>query len=424
MSDMSFRLDDEIQYSINIKVIGVGGGGGNAINTMAEAGIQGVELIAMNTDSQILKNNRATYKLQLGDKLTKGLGAGGDPERGRKAAEESRDEIAAALKGANMCFITAGMGGGTGTGAAPVVAEVAKEQGILTVAIVTKPFSFEGRRKMRTAEAGIAELRKHVDSIVIVPNDRLKLLELDEPLTLKNAFKQADNVLRQGVQCISDVINVPGLVNLDFADVESVMRNMGYAHMGVGRASGKDKAKAAASMAINSPLLETSIDGAKGIILNIVAPTDIDLSDVELAATMFTEAADSEANVIWGVAFSDALEDELQITVIATGFDDPVEIKPAEPAKAQPAVEEVPVDQKPQITAPVPAQETAPVVDTKPAQEKENETVVEQKTEGRWPFSHDDEIFLEDINRILNKGKTGTVRKPEDFGDWSGNGNN
>ena len=308
---MNFILDDEIQYEINIKVVGVGGGGGNAINRMADSGIQGVELIAMNTDSQILKYSRATYKLQLGDKLTRGLGAGGDPEKGRRAAEESKEEISAALKGANMVFVTAGMGGGTGTGAAPIVAEVAKEQGILTVAIVTKPFSFEGRRKMRVAEQGIAELRKHVDSIIVIPNDRLKLLETDEPITLANAFDMADNILRQGVQCISDVINVPGIINLDFADVESVMRNMGYAHMGVGRGSGKDKARIAATAAIDSPLLETKIDGAKGIILNIIASADIDLNDVELAANMFKEAADSEANIIWGVAFSDEMDDEM-----------------------------------------------------------------------------------------------------------------
>ena len=336
---MNFILDDEIQYEINIKVVGVGGGGGNAINRMADSGIQGVELISMNTDSQILKYSRATYKLQLGDKLTRGLGAGGDPEKGRRAAEESKEEIAAALKGANMVFVTAGMGGGTGTGAAPIVAEVAKEQGILTVAIVTKPFSFEGRRKMRVAEQGIAELRKHVDSIVVIPNDRLKLLETDEPITLKNAFDMADNTLRQGVQCISDVINVPGIINLDFADVESVMRNMGYAHMGVGRGQGKDKARVAATMAIESPLLETKIDGAKGIILNIIASADIDLNDVELAANMFKEAADSEANIIWGVAFSDDMDDEMSITAIATGFDEMLDVKPApvNPVAPQPA---------------------------------------------------------------------------------------
>ena len=358
---MNFILDDEIQYEINIKVVGVGGGGGNAINRMAESGIQGVELIAMNTDSQILKYSRATYKLQLGDKLTRGLGAGGDPEKGRRAAEESKEEIAAALKGANMVFVTAGMGGGTGTGAAPIVAEVAKEQGILTVAIVTKPFSFEGRRKMRVAEQGIAELRKHVDSIVVIPNDRLKLLETDEPITLMNAFDKADNILRQGVQCISDVINVPGIINLDFADVESVMRNMGYAHMGVGRGSGKDKARVAATAAIDSPLLETKIDGAKGIILNIIASADIDLNDVELAANMFKEAADSEANIIWGVAFSDTMDDEMSITAIATGFDEMLSQNPAPPVVSAPQKEEKPAAEevKPE-TAPV-EEKSAPV---------------------------------------------------------------
>ncbi|MBQ8995948.1 MAG: cell division protein FtsZ [Oscillospiraceae bacterium] len=342
-----------MQYEINIKVVGVGGGGGNAINRMADSGIQGVELISMNTDSQILKYSRATYKLQLGDKLTRGLGAGGDPEKGRRAAEESKEEIAAALKGANMVFVTAGMGGGTGTGAAPIVAEVAKEQGILTVAIVTKPFSFEGRRKMRVAEQGIAELRKHVDSIVVIPNDRLKLLETDEPITLANAFNMADNTLRQGVQCISDVINVPGIINLDFADVESVMRNMGYAHMGVGRGQGKDKARVAATSAIESPLLETKIDGAKGIILNIIASADIDLNDVELAANMFKEAADSEANIIWGVAFSDTMEDEMSITAIATGFDEML----SQPAP-QPVVAASPKESSPEV-APAPAPQPA-----------------------------------------------------------------
>ena len=386
---MNFILDDEIQYEINIKVVGVGGGGGNAINRMADSGIQGVELISMNTDSQILKYSRATYKLQLGDKLTRGLGAGGDPEKGRRAAEESKEEIAAALKGANMVFVTAGMGGGTGTGAAPIVAEVAKEQGILTVAIVTKPFSFEGRRKMRVAEQGIAELRKHVDSIVVIPNDRLKLLETDEPITLKNAFDMADNTLRQGVQCISDVINVPGIINLDFADVESVMRNMGYAHMGVGRGQGKDKARVAATMAIESPLLETKIDGAKGIILNIIASADIDLNDVELAANMFKEAADSEANIIWGVAFSDDMDDEMSITAIATGFDEMLDVKPApvNPVAPQPAAA---VEAKPE-----------PVTVSQP--EKKVETVQpEQKPAVNEPTSEvKDDWTLTDFDDIL-----------------------
>ena len=394
---MNFILDDEIQYEINIKVVGVGGGGGNAINRMADSGIQGVELISMNTDSQILKYSRATYKLQLGDKLTRGLGAGGDPEKGRRAAEESKEEIAAALKGANMVFVTAGMGGGTGTGAAPIVAEVAKEQGILTVAIVTKPFSFEGRRKMRVAEQGIAELRKHVDSIVVIPNDRLKLLETDEPITLKNAFDMADNTLRQGVQCISDVINVPGIINLDFADVESVMRNMGYAHMGVGRGQGKDKARVAATMAIESPLLETKIDGAKGIILNIIASADIDLNDVELAANMFKEAADSEANIIWGVAFSDDMDDEMSITAIATGFDEMLDVKPApvNPVAPQPAVA---VEAKPE---PVTVSQPEKKVETVQPEQKPavNETTSEVKDD--WTLTD-----FDDILKILQSRKS------------------
>lgn len=394
---MNFILDDEIQYEINIKVVGVGGGGGNAINRMADSGIQGVELISMNTDSQILKYSRATYKLQLGDKLTRGLGAGGDPEKGRRAAEESKEEIAAALKGANMVFVTAGMGGGTGTGAAPIVAEVAKEQGILTVAIVTKPFSFEGRRKMRVAEQGIAELRKHVDSIVVIPNDRLKLLETDEPITLKNAFDMADNTLRQGVQCISDVINVPGIINLDFADVESVMRNMGYAHMGVGRGQGKDKARVAATMAIESPLLETKIDGAKGIILNIIASADIDLNDVELAANMFKEAADSEANIIWGVAFSDDMDDEMSITAIATGFDEMLDVKPApvNPVAPQPAAA---VEAKPE---PVTVSQPEKKVETVQPEQKPavNETTSEVKDD--WTLTD-----FDDILKILQSRKS------------------
>lgn len=317
---MNFAFDEEMTLSTNIKVVGVGGGGGNAINRMIQSGMQGVEFIAMNTDNQILKFNKATYKLQLGDKLTKGKGAGGDPEKGHRAAEESRDEIAAALKGTDMVFITAGMGGGTGTGAAPLIAEVAKDMGILTVGIVTKPFNFEGRRKMETAEAGIANLREHVDSIVVIPNERLKLLNV-ERITLANAFEIADNVLKQGVQSISDLINVPGLINLDFADVAAVMKDAGYAHMGVGRAEGREKAEAAALEAISSPLLETTINGAKGVIINITCPPDIDLNDVELAASMITDAAHDDANIIWGAAFDESLGDEMSLTVIATGFD-------------------------------------------------------------------------------------------------------
>ncbi|MEA5050347.1 MAG: cell division protein FtsZ [Oscillospiraceae bacterium] len=313
-------IDDYVTYATNIKVVGVGGGGGNAVNRMVQSEVKGVEFIAMNTDSHILRFNKAPNKLQLGGKLTKGQGAGGKPEIGKKAAEESRDEIIAALKGTDMVFITAGMGGGTGTGAAPVVASIAKEMGILTVGIVTKPFHFEGANKMKIAEAGIEELKKYVDSIVVIPNERLKLIS-EERITLANAFEAADNVLRQGVQSISELINVPGFVNLDFADVTSVMKDMGYAHMGVGRAGGREKAQQAATLAISSPLLETTINGAKGVIINISASPDIELSDVENASSMISEAADPGANIIWGAAFDDTLSDEMIITVIATGFE-------------------------------------------------------------------------------------------------------
>lgn len=339
---MAFELERDMDNIVQIKVVGVGGGGNNAVNRMISAGVQGVEFISVNTDRQALILSQATHKVQIGDKLTHGQGAGANPEKGQRAAEESREEIADALKGTNMVFITAGMGGGTGTGAAPVIAAVAKEMGILTVGIVTKPFSFEGRRRMEQAESGIMALREHVDSLVIIPNERLKLVS-EQKITLINAFEVADDVLRQGVQSISDLIKVPGLVNLDFADVTAVMKDAGYAHMGVGHASGKDKAEQAARMAISSPLLETSIAGARGVIINVLASADIGLEEVEEASTKVTEAADPNANIIWGAALSDALEDELNITVIATGFDTdasqqaPLHVSPAKPAKGQPA---------------------------------------------------------------------------------------
>lgn len=320
MPNMNFALSEEVFFGINIKVVGVGGGGGNAINRMVQNGIRGVEFLAMNTDAYILKFNKATHKVQLGTKLTKGTGAGGNPEIGKRAAEESTDDIAAALKGASMVFITAGMGGGTGTGAAPVVAKIAKEMGILTVGIVTKPFVFEGLRKMEIAEEGIRTLTPFVDSIVVIPNERLKLIS-EERITLANAFEVADSVLLQGVQSISELINVPGFINLDFADVTAVMRDSGYAHMGVGRASGAEKAVNAAAAAISSPLLETTINGARGVLINISASPDIDLSDVELASSMITNAADPNANIVWGAAFDETLSDEMSITVIATGFE-------------------------------------------------------------------------------------------------------
>ena len=318
---MALMLDEEMDENVTtIKVIGVGGGGGNAVNRMVSDGLQGVEFIAMNTDQQALVKNHASVKVQLGSKLTKGRGAGADPEIGQRAAEESKDEIANALKGSQMVFITAGMGGGTGTGAAPVVAEVAHDLGILTVGIVTKPFAFEGKRKMGLAEQGIANLLMHVDSLIVIPNERLKMIS-QEKITLMNAFQAADDVLRQGVESISALINVPAFINLDFADVRSIMKDAGYAHMGVGSAKGAGKAENAAKAAISSPLLETSIAGAHGVIINITSSPDIGLEDVETAAGLITQSAHPDANIIWGTAFDENLSDEMRVTVVATGFD-------------------------------------------------------------------------------------------------------
>ena len=316
---MGFEFDNDFADGVQIKVVGVGGGGGNAVNRMIRAGVQGVEFLSVNTDRQALSMSHATQKIQIGEKLTHGAGAGACPEKGQRAAEESREEIAAALKGTDMVFITAGMGGGTGTGAAPVIAEIARDMGILTVGIVTKPFAFEGRKRMEQAESGITALREHVDSLVVIPNERLKLVS-EQRITLANAFAIADDVLRQGVQSISQLIKVPGLVNLDFADVTTVMKDAGYAHMGVGRAEGKDKAELAAKSAISSPLLETSIDGARGVIINITSSPDVDLEDVELASSMISRAAHPDATIIWGAAFDENFDAELCVTVIATGF--------------------------------------------------------------------------------------------------------
>ena len=316
---MPFEIDNDFDNIVQIKVIGVGGGGGNAIDRMVTMGVQGVEFISINTDKQALYRSKATQKIQIGEKVTHGKGAGSKPEMGQKAGEESREAIAAAIRGSDMVFITAGMGGGTGTGAAPIVAEVARDMGVLTVGIVTKPFAFEGRRRMEQAESGIAALREHVDSLVVIPNERLKLVS-EQRITLVNAFSIADDVLRQGVQSISDLIKLPGLVNLDFADVTAIMKDAGYAHMGVGRASGKDKAETAANMAISSPLLETAINGAKGVIVNITSSPDIGLDEIETASSMIASQAHEDANIIWGAAFDESMEDEMSVTVIATGF--------------------------------------------------------------------------------------------------------
>ena len=317
---MGFEFEQGLDNVVNIKVIGVGGGGGNAVNRMVENGVQGVEFVSINTDMQALNYSQASTKIQIGEKLTKGQGAGANPEIGRKAAEESKDQIAAALANTNMVFITAGMGGGTGTGAAPVVAQIARELGILTVGVVTRPFAFEGKKRLEQALSGIEELNKNVDSLVIIPNERLKYVS-EQKITFKNAFEIADGVLRQAVKNISELITVPGFINLDFADVTSVMKDAGYAHIGTGRAAGKDKAAEAARMAISSPLLETSIDMAHGVIVSVIGSDDIGLDEVETAATMVQQAAHPDAHIIFGAFIDENMDDEIRVVVIATGFD-------------------------------------------------------------------------------------------------------
>ena len=311
-----------------IKVVGVGGGGSNAVNRMVEAAIQDVEFVAINTDKQALLTSKASQKIQIGDKITQGKGAGANPDVGRKAAEESKNEIEQAIKDADMVFVTAGMGGGTGTGAAPVVAEIAKELGILTVGIVTKPFSFEGKRRMTQAEAGIAALSDAVDTIVVVPNDRLLSIS-NAKTSFLDAFRNADEILRQGVQGIADLISQTGLVNVDFADVTSVMKDAGYAHMGIGVGKGENRAEDAARGAIESPLLETSIQGAGGVLINITGGSNINLFEVNAAAALVQSCADPNANIIFGTVIDDKMEDEIVVTVIATGFDGMKGSKPA-----------------------------------------------------------------------------------------------
>ena len=303
-----------------IKVIGIGGAGNNAVNRMVDSGIKGVEFITVNTDRQALLLSKAPSKIQIGEKITRGLGAGANPDIGAQAAEESKSEIAEALRGADMVFVTAGMGGGTGTGAAPIVAATAKEMGILTIGVVTKPFTFEGKKRLSQAERGVESLKGKVDTLVVIPNDKL-LQIIDRKTSIVEAFKMADDVLRQGVQGISDLIAIPGLVNLDFADVKTIMLNQGMAHMGVGRASGENRAEDAAKEAIQSPLLETSIEGAKGVIINITGGEDLGLHEVNTAAELVQRSVDPEANIIFGTVTDPTMEDEIQITVIATGFE-------------------------------------------------------------------------------------------------------
>ncbi len=325
-----FELEIDNEQVAQIKVVGVGGGGNNAVNRMIEVGLKAIEFVSINTDKQALKASNAQSVIQIGEKLTRGLGAGADPEIGKKAAEESREDIAQSIRGADMVFVTAGMGGGTGTGAAPIIASVAKELGILTVAIVTKPFTFEGKKRAMQAESGITELKESCDALVVIPNDKL----LGEDLGVLEAFKLADEVLKHGVAGISELIVIPGLINLDFADVKRVMKNTGYAHMGVGRASGKNRAEEATRMAINSPLLETTIEGAKGILLNISGGSDMGMLEIGRASEIVQELADSDAEFIFGASIKESLGDELEITVVATGFENENSNKFAPIAKA------------------------------------------------------------------------------------------
>lgn len=313
------EFDTNVDALAIIKVIGVGGGGNNAVNRMIEHGVQGVEFIAVNTDAQALNLSTAEVKLQIGGKLTRGLGAGANPEVGKKAAEESKEQLEEALRGADMVFVTAGMGGGTGTGAAPVIAQIAKDLGALTVGVVTRPFTFEGRKRQTQAIGGITAMKESVDTLIVIPND--KLLEIvDKNTPMLEAFREADNVLRQGVQGISDLIAVPGLINLDFADVKTIMSNKGSALMGIGMSTGENRAAEAAKKAISSPLLETSIDGAKGVLMNITGGSNLSLFEVQEAADIVASASDEDVNMIFGSVINDNLKDEIIVTVIATGF--------------------------------------------------------------------------------------------------------
>ncbi len=341
MSD--FNYEETLEPDVNIKVIGVGGGGGNAVNCMVDSGVNNIEYIAINTDAKALNKSKATTRIPIGAKLTKGRGAGNKPEIGQRSAEENRDEIETHLKGADMIFITAGMGGGTGTGAAPVVAKIAKEMDILTVAVVTKPFLFEREQKMAQAERGIAELRKYVDSLIVIPNERL-LVGLDKPLTMMQSFALSDDVLKTGVKSISDLIVEEGYINLDFADVSTIMKDAGYAHMAIGHGTGKDKARDAANAVISSPLLETSISGAKRLLINIAMSEDILSSDVDAATKMITDTAAEGVEFIFGTAFKEDMQDEMTITVIAAGFDDDDAPAPSTIEESNPEEDIIPID--------------------------------------------------------------------------------
>ena len=398
----NFEFDAGETSVVNIKVVGVGGGGNNAVNRMIESNVKGVTFIAINTDIQALAKSNAPIKINIGDKITKGKGAGANPDVGAHAAEDSRDEIVRAIEGADMVFITTGMGGGTGTGAAPVVAKIARELGILTVAIVTKPFSFEGKRRMDQAEAGIIRLRENVDSLLIIPNDRLKEAS-ETKLTLMNAFSIADDVLRRGVQSISELINVPGMINLDFADVTNIMADAGLAHMGTGQATGKDKAEKAAQMAITSPLLETSISGAKGLLINITGSADMGLDEASFASQLITDQTDPDATIIWGGAFDESLEDEIQVTVIATGLDADKKLKKLTPEEIAEEEARIAAEQKAKEEAERAAAEAKAKAEAEAkakAEEAERNAPVDPVTDG--VISDSD---FDDIMKILKRSR-------------------
>ncbi len=413
---MAFELDENYESGVNIKVVGVGGGGNNAVNRMIASNIRGVEFIAINTDKQALARSSAEKKIQIGDKITKGHGAGANPEIGAKAAQESTEEIKNALEGADMVFITSGMGGGTGTGAAPIVAKVAHDLGILTVGIVTKPFAFEGKRRMTQAEEGIRAFRENVDSLIIIPNERLKQVS-ETRITMLNAFAMADDVLCHGVQSISSLINVPGYINLDFADVTSVMEAAGYAHMGVGEATGKEKAEMAAKAAISSPLLETTIGGAHGILISIVASPDIALEDIDIACSMISQEAAEDANVIFGAAFDEEMNDQMKITIIATGFENKSEDSPAEPVKMdEPAQQQRPQQRPAQSARPQPQQ---------PERTEEKPEGGDDDSDTITDAEFDNILAMLKQNQGARKSETGTasIRRLR-FSDGNGNNGN
>lgn len=386
---MAFSLETGPENVVTIKVVGVGGAGNNVVNRMVKSGTKGVEFIAINTDKQALAVSSADQKIQIGEKLTHGQGAGSDPEIGKKSAEESRNNIAKSFEDADMVFITAGMGGGTGTGAAPTIADIAREAGILTVGVVTKPFGFEGKRRMLQAQSGINELLSKVDSLLIIPNDRLKYAT-DQKVTFANAFEIADDVLHQAVTSISDLIKNTGFINLDFADVTTIMKDAGFAHMGVGHAAGKGKAEDAARAAVASPLMETSIDGARGVLVNITGSQDMGLEDVEAAANLVQAAAHPDANIIFGATFDETMDDEIRVTVIATGFDDGPVKKAAETAPAA----EPSVKAEPKAEAPV-SQGLFTAAAEKAAAEKqpEPEKIPDPAAEEEDPFDSIFKIF-------------------------------